>query len=299
MVAAIPALLQVVLSLPSLAVGLDLLRSMFGVIADYFDHVAANPEAYRNGGSLAVQAELEAQLRAALVPNPELLMWSALAGSLAVVIGLVGAAALTATALGSAAGRPISAAFAFRLVAARAALVKPIVVLGIAWVIVSWLPLFLEGSSEFQAWAGAPGSPRSMLIAGLLSVLALVVVVGIVIVGVRWALYIPTVLVESLGVGPGLARSAQLSKGIRRRLALAIAGVVILLAIVVGIVAVIVGFAIGLAVGSVEAGFAAYVATDLVGNVLAAPLVPSILAVAYRERTRDTRPAPQADLAAG
>lgn len=299
LVAAVPALIQVILSLPSLAIGLDLVRSMFEVLVDYLERVAANPEAYRDGGSLVFQAELEAQLRAVLVPDSNLLMWSALAGGLAVAIGLVGTAAMTSTALASAAGRPIPTAFAFRLVAAKAGLVKPILAIGIGWVVVSWLPLLLQTSSDFQTWAGAPGSPRSTLIASLLSVLALVVFVGIVFLAVRWALYIPAVLVEALGVGPGLARSAQLSRGIRVRLGLAMAGLIILLAIAIGIVALVLGFAVGIGTGSVEAGFIAYVVADLVGNVLAAPLVPAVLALAYRERTREPGPASATDPAPG
>jgi hypothetical protein len=69
------------------------------------------------------------------------------------------------------------------------------------------------------------------------------------------------------------------------------AGVMLLFAIGVGIGAVVVGFVVGIAAGSVPAGFGAYVATGIVGNVLAAPMVPAMLALAYRERTRESRPA--------
>lgn len=290
-VATFPALIQALLTVPSISAALGFVQAMFDVFADYFERVAANPEAYRNADPQILEAELEAQLQLVLVPGTDLLVWSAVGGGLAMVVGLVGAAAMTATALASAAGRPIPATFAFRLIAARAGLVKPIVVLGIGWVVVSWLPAFLQTSTEFQTWAGAPGSPRSVLIASLLGVIALIVVVAIVILAVRWALYIPAVLVETLGVGPGLARSAHLTSGIRIRLGLAMAGLIVLFAILVGMGAIIVGFTVGIAAGSVPAGFAAYVATGIVGNLLAAPMVPSMLALAYREQTREARPA--------
>ena len=287
LVAAVPALIQVLLTLPTLVPALNFVRAMFEVLVDYFERVAANPEAYSGANSQTFQAELEAQLRAVIIPGSDLLLWSALAGGLAVMVGLVGTAAMTATALASAAGRPIPAAFAFRLVAARAGLVKPILALGIGWVVVSWLPELLQTSAEFQAWAGAPSSPRSVLIASLLSVLALVVVVAIVVVAVRWALFIPAVLVESLGVGPGLARAAQLTRGIRVRLAIAMVGIILLMAITIGIVAVVTGFAVGIAFGSVEAGFGAYIVAGLIGNALGAPMVPAMFAIAYRGRTHE------------
>jgi hypothetical protein len=289
-VATVPALTQALLTVPSISTAFGFVQAMVDVLADYFARVAANPEAYRNADPQVLQAELEAQLRAAMVPGTDLLAWSAVGGGLALVVGLIGTAALTATALASAAGRPIPATFAFRLIVARAGLVKPIVVLGISWVLIAWLPAFLESSPGFQTWAGAPGSPRSALIASLLGVLALIVVVAIVVLAIRWALYIPAVLVEALGVGRGLARAAQLTRGIRIRLGLAMAGVILLFAIGVGIAAIVAGFAVGIATESVPAGFAAYISTGIAGNVLAAPMVPAMLALAYRERTREGSP---------
>ena len=287
LVAAAPGLIQVLLTLPSLLLAFDFVRIMVDVFGDYLARVAANPEAYRNADSTVFQAELEAQLRTVLVPDSNTLLWSALAGGVAMVVGLVGTAALTATALAAASGRPIPAAFAFRMVAARAGLVKPILALGIGYLIVSLFPLLLQSSAEFQTWAGAPGSPRSTLIASLLSVLALVVTVAIVVLAVRWALFVPAVLVEDLGVGPGLARAARLSHGIRGRLALAIVGAIILVAIVVGVVAIGVGVVVGLAASSVELGFVAYVAAGAIGNACGAPILPAMFALAFRERAKD------------
>lgn len=284
--------LQTILALPSLASAADLAQQTFDVMADSFGRVVANPEAYRYADQQALQAELEARLRSVLVPGTDLAALTAAGAGLGVAIGLIGTAALTAMALSIASGRPIPVAFAFRLVAARAGLVKPIVALGLGWMAVSWLSLTLQASPDVQAWAGVAGSPRSVLIGSLLSVLALVVGIGVVVVAVRWALFIPAVLVEALGVGPGLARATQLTRGIRIRLGLAMVGIVLLQALVIGILATVAGVAVGLSAGSFAVGFAVYMTVGLAGNMLLAPWLPAMFAVAYRDRTPPAGPPP-------
>ncbi len=290
LVAAITGSLQSLLALPALASTVALAQGLFDVMADYFGRVMANPEAYRYADQAAIQADLEARIRAVLVPTNDLAALTAAGAGLGGAVGLIGTAALTATALSVAAGRPIPVAFAFRLVAARAGLVKPIVALGIGWATVSWVSVALQTSPDVQAWAGATGSPRSVLIGSLAGGLALVVFVGIVVLAVRWALLVPAVLVEALGVGPGLARAAQLTRGIRIRLGLAMAGILLLEGLVVGIAAAVSGFAVGLSARSFGVGVVVYLAVGLVGNVLWAPWLPAMLGVAYRERAHATEP---------
>lgn len=285
LIAAVTGSLQTLLAIPSLVSAALFAQSMFDVISDYFGRVLANPEAYRYADQQALQAELEARLRDVQLPGTDLAALTTVGAGLGGAIGLIGIATLTAMALSVAAGRPIPVAFAFRLVAARAGLVKPIVALGLGWTAVSWLTFALQSSPDVAAWAGAAGSPRSVLIGSLLSVLAVVVVVGIVVLVIRWALFVPAVLVEALGVGRGLSRAAHLTRGIRVRLALAMAGVLILQALVVTVLATVVGFAVGLSVGSFALGLAAYLAVGLVVNLLWAPWLPAMLAVAYRDRT--------------
>jgi hypothetical protein len=284
-IALIVGAIQALLAIPALAPAAAMVQAMFDVLGDYLERALANPQAYRYADQRAIQAELEAQLRAVLIPANDLAVFSAVGGGVSVAIGLVGTAALAAMALSVASGRPIPMSFAFRLVAARAGLVKPIVAIGVGAIAVSLLSLGLQASPEVQSWAGATGSPRATLIAGLLSVLALVVVVGIVALAVRWALFVPAVLVEAIGTGPGLSRAAQLTKGIRIRLGLAMVGALLLEGLVTAIVALVAGFAIGLAAGSVVVGFAAYLVADLAISALWAPWLPAVLAIAYRERT--------------
>jgi hypothetical protein len=283
------------LGLPGIAVSVGFVERMVGAFGDYLDAAAADPEAFR-ANPAALQAEFEAQLRAILVPQPDLANLSAITGAAAVVVGLIGTSVLAAAALEAAAGRPISVGAAYRIVAARSALIWPIVAIGLGWLVVSWVPLLLQGSPEFQAWAGQPGSPRSMRIAGILSVMAVVVLVFVVVLAVRWALYIPAVTAESLGIGRGLERAAELSRSIRSRLGLAMVGILLMHSLSVGIIALLVGIGVGISAASIDVGVAAYLASSLLGNLLWAPVLPSMLAVAYQTRAdgrdRITRPDP-------
>jgi hypothetical protein len=260
---------------------------MAGVFGWYIDRVMANPN---DADSLALQAEfqeeLEFALQAALVPTTDAAAVMAVAGALALGVGLIGTAAVSAAALIAADGHRIDPLGSFRLVFARGSLVKPIVALVLASVVASLVPLMLQTSSDFQTWAGEPGSPRSVLLGSLLSVAALVLAIGVVILAVRWALYIPAVLVQRLGVGRGLARAAGLSRGIRGRIFVAMAGLLLIQTLTIALVAVVVGVSIGLAAESIAAGFAAYLAIGLVGSLFWAPVLPAMLTLAYRERAK-------------
>jgi hypothetical protein len=284
LVAAVPELLRTLLAVPGLAATYAVMEALVGVISDYFERAMADPGAYGAAESQALQAELEATLQSLVVPAADVAAWSAAGVGLGVAVGLIGAAALTAAALRAAAGEPISIAGAYRLVAARAALLVPIVAIGLGWVLVSVLPIALESSPEFHAWTGPPESPRSVLIASLLAVAASVVGVVAVVLAVRWAVFIPVVLVEDVGVGRGLARSARLTHGLRIRLGLAMAGILLVQGLTVGIVAAVSGFVVALAASSVAAGFAVYLAVSVGGSLLWAPLLPALLALVYRDR---------------
>jgi hypothetical protein len=289
LVAAGPELVRALLGIPGIAIAISFVEGMVRVFGDYLAEATANPDAYRaNPGVL--QAEFEAQLRVLLVPQPDLAAVSVVTGAAAVPIGLIGTSVLTAAALAAAAGRPISLGGVFRLVAARGGLIGPIVAIGIGWLAVTWVPLLLQGSPEFQTWAGQPGSPRSVLLGSLLSTFAVVVFVFVVVLAVRWALYIPAVIAESIGVGRGLDRAARLSGGIRIRLGVAMIGLLLMRALSVGFVGLLVGVIVGVSTASVGAGFAAYLGTALIGELLWAPVMPAMLATAYLTRVGGTAP---------
>ncbi len=284
LVAALPELLRTLLAVPGLAATYAVMEAFVGVVSDYLERAMADPGAYGAAESLALRTELEAALQSLVVPAPDVAAWSAAGVGVGVAVGLIGAAALTAAALRAAAGGPISIAGAFRLVAARTSLLVPIAAIGLGWVLVSVLPIALESSPQFQAWTGPPESPRSVLIASLLAVAELVVGVAAVVLAVRWAVFIPAVLAEDIGVGRGLARSARLTHGLRIRLGLAMAGILLVQALTVGIVAAVGGFVVALAASSVAAGFAVYLVVSVGGSLLWTPLLPVMLALVYRDR---------------
>jgi hypothetical protein len=292
LVASGPELLRDLFAIPSFVLTGTLVQAMAGVLGDYFDEAIAHPGAYAGANSQAIQAELRAQLQAVMVPNGDLSFLAAVGSGIGAAIALVGASMVAAAALSTTAGRPISVAQTFRLVASRRGLVGPIVAIGIGWVVVSLLPLVVQSSGEFQSWAGTAGSPRSVLVGSLLSLLGVLVAVGAVILAVRWALFIPVVLVEGLGVGAGLRRAAQLSHGIRMRLFLAIAATFLLYGLSVEITAGAFGLALGLAAGSLTIGLVALLVAVIVGNLLWAPVLPALLVLAYRQRAQDAPFAP-------
>lgn len=284
-VAAIPEAIRSLLALPGLLVTGLLLERVVSVIADFWGRVAANPEAYQGADSGALQSDLQTRLQAVIGPPTEMTAVSAIAGGLAVAAGLIGCAAVTAAALAAATGRPMSVAGAFRVVAARAGLVRAIVAIGIAWAAVSLLPVLLAGSDELRAWAGSPGSPRLVLIDSLLGILVMVVTIGVIVLAVRLAMCLPAILAETLGLAAGITRGMDLGRGIHVRLGQALAAILVLHAISVGVVSIAVGFAVGLSAVSASLGVAAYLVATLIGNLLWAPVIPAVLAYAYRERT--------------
>lgn len=284
-VAALPEVIRDLLALPGLLVTGLALERVVGVIADFWGRVAANSEAYQGADSVALQADLQTRLQAVIGLPSEMTAVSAISDGLAVMAGLIGCAAVTAAGLAAMAGRPISVAGAFRLVAARAGLVRSIVAIGIAWAAVSLVAVLLEGSDQLRAWAGAPGSPRLVLIDSLLGILATVGAIGVIVLAIRLAMSLPASLAETLGLGAAIARGMHLGRGIQVRLGQALAGILVLHAISVGVVSTAVGFAVGLSAVSASAGVAAYLGATLIGNLLWAPVIPAVLASTYRERT--------------
>jgi hypothetical protein len=291
LVAFIPETIRAILAIPGAITSMLIAQSVVDVMADVFARIAQNPDAYRYPNSAQLQAEFQDQLRSALVPQTDLAGWSAISGGAGIVVGLAGTAALTAAALAAAAGRPISLGAAYRMVAARRGVWAPILAIGLAGTLAAWLPTLFQTSAGFQAWAGSTGSPRSMLLGSLLGVGAIVLAIAIIVLAIRWALYLPVVLAETTGVWSGLARAAELTHGVRIRLLVASAGIVILQGLSVFLVAAPVGVIVGVAARSVATGFVTYMAASIIGTLLWAPILPAMLANAYRARVPAASPA--------
>lgn len=268
-VAAIPALVRVVLSIPGVVIVVKVWQSMATFLMDFPSRFLDDPEAF--------QADFEAAVR----PPADLTMLAYVGGGVSITVMLVGVAALTAAALAVADGRPVSVGGAFRAVAARTrGIVIPSIAVGLAWAVIgAWLSTWQSRASAFRPSAS---DVALNTLAGLL-----VPVLGIValILAVRWSLAIPAILVEGLGLRRGLARGADMTRGVRLRLGLAIIAFGIGEAFTVGFVALLIGLFGGLAGGSIEAGVVTYSIVAFVGGLLWAPLLPAVLAVAYRART--------------
>jgi hypothetical protein len=80
-------------------------------------------------------------------------------------------------------------------------------------------------------------------------------------------------------------------------------GILLLEGLAIAVVSAVAGAAVGLAAGSFDLGFGTYVGVGLIGNVLWAPWLPAVFAVAYREKTHGDKPsgvrAPGGDAAIG
>ena len=290
-VAAGPLILVNLIALPTTVTAGRAIEAMVDVFADWITWAVANPDAYRAADEAELQAELQArlqtELQAALVPATDASLALAALGALALAISIVGTAALTAAALAAARGAHVSIPDAFGAALTRGSIVRPTLALGVASFVASVVPTLLGGSPEFQQWAGEPGSPRSLLLGSLFSVAAIVLVVGIVVLAARWALYLPAVLTEPLGVGAGLARAASLSRGLRIRFFLVMVGAWLLQVLVAGLLGTLVGIVVGVAAESIWAGYVVYVIASVLGGLLLAPLLPTAFAVAYLDRARE------------
>jgi hypothetical protein len=226
---------------------------------------------------------LQRDMQAAMQPTQELSIIASAATGVAVVIGIVSLAALTAGTLDAAAGRTPSISGAFRVTLGRAAVVVPAVILGIGYVVV-FVPLALVQPEWVYggAMTGAPG------LAALLSVVVLVLEAIAIYLAIRWSLYFQVVVAEDLGIRASLARAAALSSGVRVRIAVVMIVLWLLVGFVVAFVAAIPAVVLGLATQSI---IAALVTGTVVLSLCALVYLPYLVAVLtyiYRRRAADT-----------
>jgi hypothetical protein len=267
LVATVPALIQALLALPSIALGVVLIRKMVEVFGE-FSRFRTDP--------LAFQAEFQAAMR----PPTDLTVLAAVAGGISIAVLVIGWAGLTSAALAVSEGRTVSIASAYAPVfARRAGIVIPAVVVGATWAVISAAQAFIQPTGSVVM------SASQLAFYSVISLLILVVSVGAFVLVVTWSLGLPAILAEGLDLRRGLARGAELTRGIRFRLGLAFIVVWILQGLTVGILAGLAGLIGGLLARSVEAGAVVYFAALLIGGVLWLPFLPAMLALAYRDRT--------------
>lgn len=268
LVALVPALIQALLALPSVLVALELFRGMASVFSD-LSRFRTDP--------LTLQAEMEAAMR----PTTDLMVIAGLTGGISLTVLTIGWAALTVAALAVSEGRPVTVGAAFRLVAARTdGIVIPALALGIAWALISAASAFMQPTG----YAGM--TPGQSALYGLFALLTTIVSIAAFVLAVVWSLALPAILTEDLGLRRGLARGAELTRGIRIRLGAAFIVAYILQALTIGFLATVPAVVFGVIARSLEVGVVVYFVTLYVGGILWLPFLPVMLALAYRDRTR-------------
>lgn len=205
---------------------------------------------------------------------------AALAAGLGVVVGIVGAAAVTQATLDAARGREITTRRAFGAVAEHAtAIVGPAVVLGAAYVLV-FLPFGVGGGSVAT---GTPGAGTASLYLAL-SVLGWAVTIAVIYFVVRWAVALQVILAEDRGLGPALTRSSALSQGVRIRIAIILLAAGFVVGLLISIPTWIAAIIAWLVTESVAVGMGVYLLGIAIGGLIGMPFVMAVLTVIYDRR---------------
>ena len=254
-IAAIPTILIMVLYVPlwvSLAATLD------GMISFWADldmgRYLGDPEGFQR------------DMTEAMRPAQDLSLLTSISTGIAVIVGMVAFGAETAGTLEAADGRRPSVAGAFRTALRRPAVVIPAVLLGLGYLAVL-VPLSLAQPGFLYGGAGLSVADAGVSI--VLSVVTIAIEIVVVYLAVRWAVYFQVAITEGLGIRASLARAAELSHGIRIRIALAL----ILLTVLIGLVAILLALIPGLILG--------FAASSVVAGVVAATVGFSLLALVY------------------
>jgi uncharacterized membrane protein YtjA (UPF0391 family) len=226
---------------------------------------------------------LQRDMQAAMQPMAELSAIASAATGLAVIVGIVAVAALTAATIDSAAGRPVSIGRAYLTAIGQPAIVVPALILGIGYVAV-FVPLALIQPGVIYGGA----MPTSPGLAALFGVVALVLEIGAIYLAVRWALYFQVVVEERLGVRAGLARAAALSAGVRVRIAVVMLVLSLLVGLLVSIVVGLPALIIALLARSALVGLVAASVAFSVAALVYLPFIVAVLTYVYRRRVEET-----------
>ena len=265
-VAALPALVQALLALPSIAIGLGAMEGMLRLFGD-FSRVGRDAAAF--------QAEMQAAIR----PATDLLVISGVAGGLSIAVSIFGWGAITAAAVAASEGRPVTIASAFRAVfARRSGIVIPALLVGLGWGLLTVVQAAVTPTGPILP------TPAQTALYSIFGLVVGVLTIALFMLAIVWSLALPAILVEDLGLRRGLARGAALTRGIRIRLGLAFIAVAILQGLTVGIIGGIAAIAGGLIAASLEVGVVIYLVITLIGALFWLPFLPSMLVIAYRDR---------------
>jgi hypothetical protein len=266
--------IQLVLWIPSLLIA----TRAFNALIELFESTTF-PQAGSYSEAVEFQERFQAELQAAVAPDPGLATLSALTSGVGVPVGLIFLALFTAVGLATRDGRPDSVLAAVRSVSSRIlSFLVPGVLLGLAVVILS-LPYEFSRTAFSGAGQTAEGARLGLLLSGL----SVIILIAAIYFAIRWSLAIPAMLAEGIGVLAGLRRSSELTRGMRLRLfgAILLVGVAF---VVMWIIALVIASILGFGTESVAVGVATGAMLLLALIVAVAPLVPAITVVAYRDR---------------
>lgn len=163
----------------------------------------------------------------------------------------------------------------------------PMVVLGLGFAAASglqaiWLARF--SALDPQNPAGFADARSAFGVAPLFAILVPAIEIAVIYLVVRWAVAIPALFVEGLGLRSALRRSSELTRGRRLSIALFLA----MLGVVVGLLGWLVIYLPAFAVGALlgfdsPVGLAAASIVAIAGLLLTAPFLPIALAILYRD----------------
>jgi len=274
-VALVPGLSAFLLAAPAVFMSAAMLKGLAGVIGSIdLERFRLDP--------VGAQLDLQAAMEAAMRPQPALAFLSGVASGASITLGLLGTSMLTVAALDVIDGRRPSLMRSFRTVFSRAdGIVAPAIVLGMGWAVIG-TPITMREADVAFATGGSSAAN------GLLGLVGIAFTIAAFVLGVRWALAIPAIVEEDLGLRAGLARSTALTSGVRVPIAIAFIAIGFATAVVLGLtglVGAIVGYA---AVGTVEGGAVGYLIVAVIVGTVISPIAPAMLARAYRLRIGST-----------
>jgi hypothetical protein len=268
-ITAIPVILIGLLTVPLWVMLGEMLDAMFSFMAN------VDWSGYRTDPA-AFQRELEAVFQ----PSGGLSLAIGVASGLSLVVWVLGTAAITAATLDATSGRRPSISGAYRAVAAHpGALIVPALVIGLGYAAIAG-PLSL-GQSTLMF--GGPATTRAAVTMGL-SVLILALEVVALYFAIRWSLYFQAVVAEDLGLRRALARSSELTSGVRIKIGLILIVVSILVGILMGILIWVVALVAGIATMSAMVGVAAASVTVAICALVYLPIFVGVLTHIYRRR---------------
>jgi hypothetical protein len=266
--------IQLVLWIPSLLIATRAVNRMIELVER-----TTFPQAGSYSQAVEFQERFQAELQAAIVPDPGLAILSALTTGVGVPLAFIILALFTAVGLATYARRSDSLSDAASAVSARlTSFLVPGALLGICVVIIS-LPYGFNQTALSGSGRTLEGARLGILLSGLSIMIAIVVVYFVI----RWSLAIPAMLAEGIGVRAGLRRSSELTRGMRLRIfgAILLVGLAVVVVEVVGLV---IALVIGFGTGSIAIGVATGVVLLLGLLVAASPIYPLLTVVAYRDR---------------